>query len=102
MSKIQNTVLFTKLISLSLVTLSLTTLSLSAHADPQCTTEPQEKWQDQEMFQKQLSEQGYEVKKFKVTSTNCYEIYGRNANKQKVEIYFNPVDGNVVKQEIDD
>jgi hypothetical protein len=32
-----------------------------------------------------------------VTDGNCYEIYGKNKQGQKVEVYFNPVDGKVVK-----
>lgn len=82
------------------------TLSSAAFAamasDPTCTTEDSSKWKDKEQFQQDLKAQGYEIKKFKVTSTNCYELYGKNAEGQKVEIYFNPVDGSVVKQEIDD
>ena len=65
----------------------------------QCTMEPQENWLDQEQFQQSLTKQGYEINEFKVTDGNCYEIYGFNQNKQKVEIYFNPVDGSIVKQE---
>lgn len=65
----------------------------------QCTMEPQENWLDQDQFQQSLKDQGYEINEFKVTDGNCYEIYGFNQNKQKVEIYFNPVDGSIVKQE---
>jgi len=68
-------------------------------ATTQCTMEPQENWLDQEQFQQSLTEQGYKINEFKVTDGNCYEIYGFNQNEQKVEIYFNPVDGSVVKQE---
>ena len=45
----------------------------------------------------QIAEQGYQVAKFKVTDGNCYEIYGKDRDGKKVEIYFNPVDGSVVK-----
>ena len=81
--------------------LSLSVLSSMAFAGPQCTEEPQEKWQDQKAFEASLQEQGYSIKKFKVTSGNCYEIYGHNDKGQKVEIYFNPVNGEKVKEEID-
>ena len=43
--------------------------------------------------------QGYEINKFKITSGQCYEIYGKNQAGKKVEIYFDPVSGKIVKQE---
>ncbi len=72
----------------------------SAWAGPKCTNEPKEKWLDQTKFQEQLKAQGYKINKFKVTSGNCYEIYGLSKDGKKVEIYYNPVDGKVVKEEI--
>lgn len=71
----------------------------AAFADPECTKEPKDKWQDQKAFEKKLVEEGYKIKKFKVTKTNCYEIYGTNKDGKKVEIYFNPVTGEKVKEE---
>ena len=40
---------------------------------------------------------GYTIKEFKVSGT-CYEIYGKNARGNKVEIYFDPTDGRIVKR----
>jgi hypothetical protein len=68
--------------------------------ETQCTSEDQNKWQDQETFKQSLIEKGYRINELKVTEGNCYEIYGWNENDQKVEIYFNPVDGSKVKEEI--
>lgn len=65
----------------------------------QCTTAPMAEWQDQTAFQTQLTEQGYGINEFKVTEGACYEIYGTDPDGNKVEIYFNPVDGSVVKRE---
>ena len=45
---------------------------------------------------------GYDIKKFKVTKTSCYEIYGWDKDKRKVEIYFDPTDLKKVKEEIDE
>lgn len=73
----------------------------SLASEPQCTTEDKSKWQDEATFQQKLKAEGYEIKKFKVTSGNCYEIYGWNKQKQKVEIYFDPVTGKAVKTEIE-
>jgi len=72
-----------------------------AFAGPQCTTADQSEWQDADKFQENLKAQGYEIKKFKITDGNCYEIYGWNKDKQRVEIYFDPVSGEAVKTEID-
>ncbi|MWV11993.1 PepSY domain-containing protein [Pseudomonas sp. R-28-1W-6] len=81
--------------------LSLAIASPLAFAGPQCTTADKAQWQDEAKFQENLKAEGYEIKKFKVTSGNCYEIYGWNKDKQKVEIYFDPVTGKAVKSEID-
>ncbi len=90
----------TKMFALVLALLNFT--ALSALADPQCTNEAKDKWKDQKTFKEGLVADGYKIKKFKVTKTNCYEIYGKNKAGKKVEIYFNPVTGDIVKENIDD
>ncbi|HEX7035054.1 MAG TPA: PepSY domain-containing protein [Pseudomonadales bacterium] len=65
----------------------------------QCTTEPRSAWQDADAFQQSLLDQGYRINEFKITEGNCYEIYGFDPEQKKVEIYYNPVDGSVVKRE---
>ena len=82
--------------------LSLTLASPLAFAGPECTTADQTQWQDQAKFQDDLKIQGFEIKKFKVTKGNCYEIYGWNKDGKKVEIYFDPVSGKAVKTKIED
>ena len=84
-----------------LLLISLLATSPLAFAGPQCTTTDKAQWQDQAKFQEDLKAQGYDIKKFKVTGGNCYEIYGWDKDKRKVEIYFDPVTGKVVKQEIE-
>ncbi|AVB15708.1 PepSY domain-containing protein [Pseudomonas amygdali] len=79
---------------------SLLLASPLALAGPQCTTAEKSQWQDQAKFQEQLKVQGYEISKFKVTDGNCYEIYGFDKDKRKVEIYHDPVTGKAVKTEI--
>lgn len=84
-----------------LLTISaISIFSTAAMAGPECTKEAKDKWQNQETFQKNLVEQGYKINKFKVTSGNCYEIYGFSKDNKKVEIYFNPITGEKVKEEI--
>ena len=75
-------------------------MATPAWAGPQCTTADKSQWQDAAQFQERLKAEGYEIRKFKVTDGNCYEIYGWNKSKQKVEIYFDPVTGKAVKTEI--
>ncbi|MAC47335.1 MAG: hypothetical protein CMI12_10840 [Oceanospirillum sp.] len=41
-------------------------------------------------------------KKFKESRGHCYEIYGWNQAGQKVEVYFHPVTGKIMKQEVED
>lgn len=78
-------------------------VSGAAMADPQCTTEPKDKWMDQEAFKTQaMAEQGItEIVRFEVTDTSCYEIYGKKGDKN-VEIYFDPVTGKVIEAEEED
>ncbi|HLD64734.1 MAG TPA: PepSY domain-containing protein [Pseudomonas sp.] len=85
-----------------LLLLTLAIASPLAFAKTECTTLDQAQWQDQGTFQEQLKTQGYQIKKFKVTSGNCYEIYGFDKDQRKVEIYFDPVDGKVVKEQVEE
>lgn len=72
-----------------------------AFAKKNCTDEPKDKWMSEADFKKKAEAEGYKIRKFKTPGT-CYEIYGTNKEGQKVEIYFNPVDGSIVKSEIED
>ncbi len=67
-----------------------------AHAKKNCTSEPKEKWMDIAEFKKLKEAEGFKIRKFKQPGT-CYEIYGTDKSGKKVEIYFNPVDGSIVK-----
>ncbi|MBD8254121.1 PepSY domain-containing protein [Pseudomonas fluorescens] len=80
--------------------LSLILASPLAFAGPQCTTVERSQWQDEKAFQDKLKAEGYTISKFKVTDGNCYEIYGFDKDKRKVEIYHDPVTGKAVKTEI--
>lgn len=78
---------------------TLLTLSLSSYASTECAKDKMN-WMDQTKFQEDRKKEGYEIKVFKVTKGNCYEIYGKNKEGQKVEIYFHPVTGEIVKSNI--
>ena len=68
-----------------------------AFAKKDCTDQPKDKWMSETEFKKKVEAQGYKISKFKQPGT-CYEIYGQNKEGKKVEIYFNPVDGSIVKE----
>ncbi len=82
------------------IVLTLTSLTLcgAALAGPKCN-QPKEKWMPQDAFQTRLKEQGYQIKTFKVSSGQCYEIYGFDKAGKKVEIYFDPVTAAVLQSE---
>jgi hypothetical protein len=69
-----------------------------ALAGPTCTSEPKAKWLSESDMKKRIATLGYKYKVFKVTSGNCYEIYGHDSSGQRIEIYFHPVTGNVVEE----
>lgn len=68
-----------------------------AFAKKNCTTEPKTNWMTEEAFKKKVTGEGYKIRKFKQPGT-CYEIYGTDKDGNDVEIYFNPVDGSIVKR----
>ncbi len=74
--------------------------SSAAFAKKSCTDQPKDKWMKEEDFKKKLEAEGYKIRKFKQPGS-CYEIYGSNSKGQSVEIYFDPVDGKIVKEEIE-
>ena len=86
---------------ISLSTLFVIFSGSLALAEPSCTKESKDKWQKESDFQKKLTDEGYKIKKFKVTKGNCYEIYGWNKEGKKVEIYFDPTNSNKVKENIE-
>ncbi len=71
-------------------------LASAAYAKTSCTDKPKDQWMKEAAFKEMVTKQGYVIKKFKQPGT-CYEIYGTDAKGKNVEIYFNPVDGSIVK-----
>ena len=70
----------------------LLTIAGAAMAGPTCTS-PKEQWKPEAGFKKELEAQGYQIRNFKTTKGNCYEMYGFDKAGKKVEIYFDPVSG---------
>ncbi len=74
---------------------TLTALASPAFAGPSCTLDENRKpaWEVVKAFE----EQGGEVVKFKISGGKCYEIYGRTDGGKKVELYIDPVTGEILE-----
>lgn len=70
----------------------------AALAGPSCKA-PKETWMKEADFKAQVEAQGYKIKTFKVSSGNCYEIYGYDKDGNKVEIYYDPATGTPVERD---
>ncbi len=82
----------------SLITFALAaTAATLATAGPTCTV-PQGQWMKEGDFKAKLEQQGYQIKTFKVSKGQCYEIYGFDKAGKKVEIYFDPATAAVLEQ----
>ena len=66
-------------------------------AGPTCN-QPKEQWMKEADFKAQIEKQGYDIKTFKVSKGQCYEIYGHDKSGKKVEIYFDPVTAAILEQ----
>ncbi len=89
----------------ALVTALLASPALYAGAN--CPKAPEEQWLHVlDMQKKIVNEYGFAIKKFQKAG-NCYEIYGWGKSDdgkrfEKIEVYFNPVTGEIVKKEVED
>lgn len=82
----------------SLITFALAATAASlATAGPTCNV-PQGQWMKEGDFKAKLEQQGYQIKTFKVSKGQCYEIYGFDKAGKKVEIYFDPATAAVLEQ----
>ena len=80
-----------------LAVLSLTLFSTGALAGPQCNPAPRDKWLTEAEMKAKAVAMGYSINVFKKTTGNCYEIYGKDAQGKRVEVYFNPVTGEPIR-----
>lgn len=72
-----------------------------AIASPVCTKAPQSKWMTQAQMKARIAKMGYrDVKVFQV-SGSCYEIYAHTKDGKRAEVYFNPVNGAIVQNNVD-
>jgi hypothetical protein len=73
---------------------------LSSFAKADCKAYPKDQWMKEADAKAKIEAQGYTISKFKVDG-NCYEIYGRNKEGKKVEIYYDAKTLEPVKSEIE-
>ena len=71
-----------------------------AEEDANCTTEPTAKWISTDEAKTKAEEQGYEVRRVKVEGS-CYEIYGFDKDKAKIEVLMDPVSGLILPGKAD-
>ncbi len=62
-------------------------ISTTVYAAADCPAYPKEEWAAEDTLKQALLDEGYKIKKFKIDG-DCYEMYGRNKEGKKVEIYF--------------
>ena len=73
----------------------------AALAGPECTTKPQSEWLTQEQMKEIIAKMDFkDVKVFQI-SGSCYEIYAHTKDGRRAEIYFNPVNGEIVEKNVD-
>ncbi len=82
----------------ALLAIAIIAVATPALAGPQCTDQPASKWLPKdELMKKIVAAEGYKVEVFKVTTGNCYELYGRDKAGKRIEIYYNPITADIVK-----
>ena len=84
----------------ALAVLALSAMSVSAFASTyagSCTSEARSKWLAVQDIKAKYEKQGYHVKRVK-TGATCYEVYAKDKNGNKTELFVNPVDGAIIKE----
>lgn len=84
------------------VSLALALSIGSAVAGPKCTDEPQSKWLTEQQMTEKFTAMGYKdnVKKLHVSKGRCWEIYGQDKAGRSVEVYFHPITGAIVEENV--
>jgi hypothetical protein len=84
----------------SLLTIALSIASFSAFAstyEGSCTDQPKSKWMPANDVKAKFEKEGYSVKRVKTAKT-CYEVYAKDKDGKKTELFVNPVDATLVKE----
>lgn len=88
----------TSVAAVALAGVTLLGAATAAHAGPRCTEEQKTAWMSEDAMKAKIAAMGYkDIRTFKVTAGNCYEIYGFDKDGKKAEVYFHPVTGAIVE-----
>ena len=71
-----------------------------AHGFDTCTQEPKDKWKPQAEAEDAAKAAGYSVTRSKIEGS-CYEVYAKDKDGKKYELFYNPVDLSLVKKHDD-
>ena len=71
-----------------------------AHGFDDCTKEAKDKWKPQAEAEAAATAAGYTVTKSKIEGS-CYEVYAKDKDGKKFELFYNPVDLQLVKKQDD-
>lgn len=80
--------------------IALSAVSVSTFASTyngSCTSEPKSRWMAEKDVQAMFEKQGYSVRRIKSAGT-CYEVYTKDKDGKKVELFVNPANGSVVQE----
>ena len=83
------------------ITLAALSFPLAAQASSECGNAPKDQWMSEEALKLKATELGYDVRSVKVED-GCYEAYAIDKNGNRVEAYFDPATGEIVKTKTDD
>jgi hypothetical protein len=69
--------------------------------DNRCGNVPRSQWMSLSQIEARATEKGYTIRKIEIDD-GCYEVHGRDASGNQVEVYLHPVSAEVMKVERDD
>ena len=71
-----------------------------AHGFDDCTKEAKDKWKPQAKAEAAATAAGYTVTRSKIDGS-CYEVYAKDKDGKKFELFYNPVDLQLLKKQDD-
>ena len=84
------------------VTIAITVLTPAmAFASDDCPNVPRDQWMSDAAITEKAKEQGYDVRSIKAED-GCLEAYAMDKDDKRVEIYFHPGSGDVLKVKAED
>lgn len=91
------TILATTVLSLTLIgTAYADDHGRTADGDDMACGNTTGQWMSKDTARARAAEQGYDVRRIK-REDGCYELYALNKQGQRLELYMNPVSGNIIK-----